>query len=55
MKKFESWEMDQYRLYLLGHLRDHHFPQFEDSKYIEQRTEAAYDTYVANALEGKSV
>ena len=55
MKKFESREMDHYRLYLLGHLRDHRFPQFEDSKYIEQRTEAAYDTYVANALEGKSV
>lgn len=26
MKQNVEWEMDHYRVYLLGHLRDHYFP-----------------------------
>lgn len=47
--------MDDYRLYLLGHLRDHHFPQFSDPKFIDQRVEAAYDAYEIYRRDGRSV
>ncbi len=42
----ESREMDGYRVYLQGHLRDHHFPQRNNRKFIEQRVEDAYDRFV---------
>ena len=51
----EQWEMDHYRVYLLGHLRDHYFPQFTNKKFVEERTEAAYDTLVTLRLEGRSL
>ncbi|WP_304588651.1 DUF1896 family protein [Duncaniella muris] len=51
----ESREMDDYRVYLQGHLRDHYFPQRNNKKFIEQRVEDAYDKFVTLRLEGKSV
>ena len=51
----ESREMDGYRVYLQGHLRDHHFPQRNNKKFIEQRVEDAYDRFVTLRLEGRSV
>lgn len=47
--------MDHYRVYLLGHLRDHYFPQFTNKKFVEERTEAAYDTLITLRLEGRSL
>lgn len=46
--------MDSYRVYLLGHLRDHHFPQYTDRKFVDARVDAAYDTFVTLRLEGRS-
>lgn len=51
----ESREMDGYRVYLQGHLRDHYFPQRNNKKFIEQRVEDAYDRFVTLRLEGRSV
>jgi len=51
----ESRELDDYRVYLQGHLRDHHFPQRNNKKFIEQRVEDAYDRFVTLRLEGRSV
>ena len=48
-------EMDRYRDYLRGHLRDHHFPQYTNKKFIESRTEDAYDRFITLRLEGHSV
>lgn len=47
--------LDYLRLYLIGHLREHHFPQANHTKFIEQRTEEAYDTFVYARLEGRSI
>ena len=51
----ESREMDDYRVYLQGHLRDHYFPQRNNKNFIEQRVEDAYDKFVTLRMEGKSV
>ena len=51
----ESREMDGYRVYLQGHLRDHHFPQRNNRKFIEQRVEDAYDRFITLRLDGRSV
>ena len=48
-------EMDRYRDYLRGHLRDHRFPKYTDKKFIEARTEEAYDRLVTLRLEGHGV
>lgn len=50
-----SKELDNYYVYLQGHLRDHYFPQREDRKFIEQRVEDAYTRFSTLRLEGKSV
>lgn len=55
MKQNVEWEMGHYRVYLLGHLRDHYFPQFTNKKFVEERTEAAYDTLITLRLEGRSL
>lgn len=55
MKTFESKEMDYYRDYLQNHLREHRFPQAEDPKFITQRVDKAYDTYIISLIDGKSV
>ena len=47
--------MDGYRVYLQGHLRDHHFPQRNNRKFIEQRVEDAYDRFITLRLDGRSV
>ena len=51
----ESRGLDDYRVYLQGHLRDHYFPQRNNKKFIEQRVEDAYDRFVTLRLEGRSV
>lgn len=50
----ELRELDDYRVYLLGHLRDHYFPQYTNKKFVETRVDAAYDTFVTLRLEGHS-
>ena len=47
----ESRGLDDYRVYLQGHLRDHYFPQRNNKKFIEQRVEDAYDRFVTLRLE----
>ena len=47
--------MDYYRDYLRGHLRDHRFPRYTDKKFIEARTEEAYDRLITLHLEGHTV
>ena len=37
----EQMGPDYFRLYLIGHLRDHWLPQYTDKRFIEERTEAA--------------
>ena len=46
---------DYFRLYLNGHLRDHWFPQYTDKRFIEERTEAAYDKFTEMRKEGHDV
>ena len=48
-------ELDRYRDYLRGHLRDHHFPQLSDNKFIEARVEDAYDRFITERLQGRGV
>lgn len=47
--------MDDYRIYLQGHLRDHHFPEANNEEFINFRTDAAYVAFVRYRLEGHSV
>ena len=54
-QNIEMKEADYYRTYLLGHLRDHFFPQATDSKFIDTRVNEAYERFTALRLEGKSV
>lgn len=51
----EFGEINHYRLYLLGHLIDHQFPQRSDTKFIDDRTDAAYDEFTRLRREGRSV
>ena len=46
---------DYFRLYLIGHLRDHWFPQYTDKRFIEERTEAAYDKFTEMRKDGHDV
>lgn len=55
MKQNVEWEMDHYRVYLLGHLRDHHFPQYTNQKFVDERVEAVYETFVSLRKEGRSL
>lgn len=48
-------EADFFQVYLRGHLTDHHFPQRNNRKFIESRSDDAYGTFVAARREGKSV
>ena len=48
-------EADYFRVYLQGHLRDHHFPQRDNKNFIDSRSDDAYDTFVTLRLEGRSV
>lgn len=54
-QNIEMKEADYYRTYLLGHLRDHFFPQATDNKFIDTRVNEAYERFTALRLEGKSV
>ena len=35
----EQMGPDYFRLYLIGHLRDHWLPQYTDKRFIEERTD----------------
>lgn len=48
-------EADYFRVYLQGHLCDHHFPQRDNKKFIDSCADDAYDTFVTLRLEGRSV
>ncbi len=54
-QNIEMKEADFYRSYLVGHLRDHFFPQSTDSKFIDTRVNEAYEKFTSLRLEGKSV
>ena len=47
--------LDYYRLYLIRHLREHYFPQFTNERFITERCEDAYDTFVTLRLEGHTI
>ena len=51
----EQMGPDYFRLYLIGHLRDHWLPQYTDKRFIEERTEAAYDKFTEMRKEGHDV
>ena len=51
----EQMGPDYFRLYLIGHLRDHWFPQYTDKRFIEERTEAAYDKFTEMRKDGHDV
>ena len=48
-------EMDDFRLYLQGHLRDHHFPEANNDQFITLRSDSAYNAFIAYRLEGHNV
>ena len=48
-------EADFFQVYLRGHLNDHLFPQRNNKKFIESRSDDAYDTFVSARLDGKPV
>lgn len=55
MKQFKPMELDEMRVYLQGHLRDHKFPEYNDTDFIETRTNEAYEVFTKYRLEGRSV
>ncbi len=55
MKQFKPMEPDEMRVYLQGHLRDHKFPEYHNSDFIETRTNEAYEAFTKYRLEGRSV
>lgn len=48
-------ELDDFRVYLQGHLRDHHFPEASNEDFINFRADSAYNYYTAYRLEGHNV
>lgn len=48
-------EMDDFRLYLQGHLRDHRFPEAYNEQFIQLRADSAYNAYIEHRLNGRSV
>ena len=48
-------EMDEYRAYLQGHLRDHHFPEEHDESFITLRVDSALKAFTQYRLSGRSV
>lgn len=48
-------ELDDFRVYLQGHLRDHHFPEESNEDFINFRSDSAYNSYTAYRLEGHNV
>lgn len=47
--------MDDFKLYLQGHLRDHRFPEADNEQFMTFRADSAYNAYIAYRLEGRSV
>ena len=48
-------EMDDFRLYLQGHLRAHRFPEAYNKQFIQLRADSAYNAYIEHRLEGRNV
>lgn len=48
-------ELDDFRVYLQGHLRDHHFPEATNEDFINFRADSAYNSYTTYRLEGRNV
>ena len=48
-------ELDDFRVYLQGHLRDHHFPEASNENFINFLSDSAYNSYTAYRLEGHNV
>lgn len=48
-------EVDYFRDYLRGHLRDHHFSQASDEHFINLRADSAYTALTGYRLEGRRV
>lgn len=55
MKQPYIMELDDFRVYLQGHLRDHHFPETSNEDFIKFRADSAYNSYTAYRLEGHNV
>lgn len=55
MKQLHIMEMDDFKLYLQGHLRDHRFPEADNEQFMTFRADSAYNAYIAYRLEGRSV
>lgn len=55
MEQLETMELDDFRVYLQGHLRDHHFPEASNENFINFRSDSAYNSYTAYRLEGHNV
>ena len=55
MKQPYIIELDDFRVYLQGHLRDHHFPEASNEDFINFRADSAYNSYTAYRLEGHNV
>ena len=55
MKQPYIMELDDFRVYLQGHLRDHHFPEASNEDFIKFRADSAYNSYTAYRLEGYNV
>ena len=55
MKQLHTMELDDFRVYLQGHLRDHHFPEASNEDFINFRADSAYNSYTAYRLEGHNV
>lgn len=47
--------MDDFRLYLQGHLRDHRFPEAYNKQFLQLRADSAYNAYIEHRLKGRSV
>ena len=48
-------ELDELRVYLQGHLRDHKFPEYDNSEFIESRADEAYAAFTRYRLASRSI
>lgn len=55
MRQFKPMELDELRVYLQGHLRDHKFPEYDNPEFIESRTDEAYAAFSRYRLAGRSI
>ena len=55
MRQFKPMELDELRVYLQGHLRDHKLPEYDNSEFIESRADEAYAAFTRYRLAGRSI